>query len=142
MIGPQFAAIRAQLGPLLNGVVGYELYVPEPTVDFPFIKEFLSKYTTRAAQEKIDPLGFYLPPYAYAAMQVIEQSVKAVGSLDQARLAKHMHEATFDTAVGKIKFAKNGEWERTVSSMCSIAASRAPTWISGARLGALWCYGH
>ena len=80
MIGPQFAAVRAQLGPLLNGVVGYELYVPEPTVDFPFIKDFLGKYTTRAAQEKIDPLGFYLPPYAYAAMQVLEQSVKAVGS--------------------------------------------------------------
>ena len=112
MIGPQFAAVRAQLGPLLNGVVGYELYVPEPSIDFPLIKEFLNKYTTRATQEKIDPLGFYLPPYAYAAMQVLEQSVKAVGSLDQAKLAQHMHAATFDTAVGKIKFAKNGEWEK------------------------------
>lgn len=112
MIGPQFAAVRAQLGPLLNGVVGYELYVPEPSIDFPLITEFLNKYTTRATKEKIDPLGFYLPPYAYAAMQVLEQSVKAVGSLDQAKLAQHMHNATFDTAVGKIKFAKNGEWEK------------------------------
>jgi branched-chain amino acid transport system substrate-binding protein len=112
MIGPQFAAVRTQLGPLLNGVVGYELYVPEPSIDFPLITEFLNKYTTRATQEKIDPLGFYLPPYAYAAMQVLEQSVKAVGSLDQAKLAQHMHATTFDTAVGKIKFAKNGEWEK------------------------------
>ncbi|RKE70617.1 amino acid ABC transporter substrate-binding protein [Pseudorhodoplanes sinuspersici] len=112
MIGPQFAAVRAQLGPLLNGVVGYELYVPEPSIDFPLITEFLNKYTTRATQEKIDQLGFYLPPYAYAAMQVLEQSVKAVGSLDQAKLAQHMHSTTFDTAVGKIKFAKNGEWEK------------------------------
>lgn len=111
MIGPQFAAMRAQLGPLMNGLVGYELYVPEPTVDFPFIKQFLDKYKVRATQEKIDPLGFYLPPYAYAAMQVIEQAVKAVGGFDQAKLAKHMHEAVFDTAVGKIKFGKNGEWE-------------------------------
>ena len=112
MIGPQFAAVRAQLGPLLNGVVGYELYVPEPSIDFPMVKEFLNKYTMRATQEKLDPLGFYLPPYAYAAMQVLEQSVKAVGNLDQAKLAQYMHETTFDTAVGKIKFAKNGEWEK------------------------------
>jgi branched-chain amino acid transport system substrate-binding protein len=141
MIGPQFAAIRSQLGPLLNGVVGYELYVPEPTVDFPFIKEFLSKYTTRASQEKIDPLGFYLPPYAYAAMQVIEQSVKAVGSLDQAKLAKHMHEATFDTAVGKIKFARNGEWEKDrilYVQYRGIEGSDIDQWRKAGRAPVLW----
>jgi branched-chain amino acid transport system substrate-binding protein len=141
MIGPQFAAVRAQLGPLLNGIVGYELYVPEPSIDFPFIKDFLGKYTTRAAQEKIDPLGFYLPPYAYAAMQVIEQSVKAVGSLDQAKLAKHMHEATFDTAVGKIKFAKNGEWEKDrilYVQYRGIDGSGLDQWRQSGRAPVLW----
>jgi branched-chain amino acid transport system substrate-binding protein len=141
MIGPQFSAVRAQLGPLLNGVVGYELYAPEPSIDFPFIKEFLGKYTTRAAQEKIDPLGFYLPPYAYAAMQVIEQTVKAVGSLDQAKLAKHMHEATFDTAVGKIKFAKNGEWEKDrvlYVQYRGIEGSDLDQWRKAGRALVLW----
>jgi branched-chain amino acid transport system substrate-binding protein len=41
---------------------------------------------------------------------VLEQSVAATKSLDQAKLAAHMHKATFDTVVGKVKFGKNGEW--------------------------------
>ena len=28
MIGLQFAGIKAQLGPLLNGVIGYDIYLP------------------------------------------------------------------------------------------------------------------
>jgi len=43
-------------------------------------------------------------------MQVLEQSIKAVGGLDQAKLADYMHTYEFDTFVGKVRFAKNGEW--------------------------------
>jgi branched-chain amino acid transport system substrate-binding protein len=111
MIGPQFAALKTQLGPLLNGVIAYELYVPELAIEFPRLKDFLAKYQTRAAAEKIDQLGFYLPPYVYAAMQILEQAVSATGSLDQGKLAAFIHATAFDTAVGKVKFGKNGEWE-------------------------------
>src|SRR5258708_24394266 len=41
MVGPQFAALKTQLGPLLNGVVNYETYVPELTGRFPVIDAFL-----------------------------------------------------------------------------------------------------
>jgi branched-chain amino acid transport system substrate-binding protein len=41
---------------------------------------------------------------------VLGQSVAAVKSLDQGRIAAHMQKATFDTVVGKVKFGKNGEW--------------------------------
>jgi len=61
--------------------------------------------------EKVDPLGFYLPPHAYAAMQILEQAVIGVGRLDQGKLAAFVHARAFDTAVGKVKFGKNGEWE-------------------------------
>src|SRR3989337_2554979 len=44
MVGLQFAAIQKNLGPLLNGVINYDFWVPEPTLDFPGIKEFLAKY--------------------------------------------------------------------------------------------------
>ena len=74
-------------------------------------------------------------------MQVIEQSVKAVGSLDQARLAKHMHEATFDTAVGKIKFAKNGEWEKDrilYVQYRGIEGSDLDQWRKAGRALVLW----
>jgi len=93
LVGPQFAALKTQLGPLLNGVVNYEAYAPDVAGKFPFLEQFLTKYQGRAVKEGVDPLGFYLPPYAYAMMQVLEQAIKATGGLDQAK-----------------RFAKNGEW--------------------------------
>src|SRR5947199_3461759 len=110
LVGPQFAALKTQLGPLLNGVVNYEAYAPDVAGKFPFLEQFLSKYQGRAIKEGVDPLGFYLPPYAYAMMQVLEQAIKATGGLDQAKLADYMHAYEFDTFVGKVRFAKNGEW--------------------------------
>src|SRR5467141_4122584 len=109
-VGPQFAALKTQLGPLLNGVVNYEFYVPDLGSKFPFLDQFLTKYQARAVVEKVDPLGFYLPPYAYAMMQVLEQAITATKGLDQAKLAEYIHKNTFDTYVGKVGFAKNGEW--------------------------------
>ena len=38
MIGLQFAALKTQLGPLLNDIVCYELYAPEPSMKFPGIE--------------------------------------------------------------------------------------------------------
>src|SRR5438876_142809 len=110
LVGPQFAALKTQLGPLLNGLVNYEAYAPDVAGKFPFLEQFLAKYQGRAIKEGVDSLGFYLPPYAYAMMQVLEQAIKATGGLDQAKLADYMHSYEFDTYVGKVRFAKNGEW--------------------------------
>ncbi len=111
MIGLGFAAVKKQLGPLLNGVVGFELYVPEPTIKFPGVEAFLKKYQGRAEKEGVDPLGFYLPPYGYAMMEVLGTAIEKVGSLDQGKLADYMHKNTFKTVVGDITFADNGEWK-------------------------------
>jgi len=113
MVGLQFAAIQKNLGPLLNNIVNYDFWVPEPTLNFPGVKEFLARYQKAAKGKGVDPLGHYLPPYAYAYLQVLEQSVKATKGLDQGKLAAHMHKATFKTVVGDVKFAKNGEWAKS-----------------------------
>jgi len=110
LVGTQFAALKTQLGPLLNGMINYEAYAPDVGSKFPSLDQFLAKYQGRAIKEGVDPLGFYLPPYAYAMMQVLEQAIKATGGLDQAKLADYMHKFEFDTYVGKVRFAKNGEW--------------------------------
>jgi branched-chain amino acid transport system substrate-binding protein len=110
MIGLQYAALKTQLGPMLNGIVNYELYAPESTMAFPGIKEFLGRYQAKAAVAGIDPLGFYVPPYVYAAMQVLQQGIQSTGSFDQAKIAAHIHADEFDTVVGKIRFGANGEW--------------------------------
>lgn len=110
MIGPQIAAVQAQLGPILNNLVNWDVYSPEPTMRFPGVEAFLEKYRARAAAEQVDLLGNYLQPYAYAQMQVVEQALKRVGRVDQAALAADMHRSEFDTVVGKVKFSGLGEW--------------------------------
>jgi branched-chain amino acid transport system substrate-binding protein len=110
MIGLQFATMKQQLGPMLNNVVCYDLYVPEPTMKFPGIEQFLVKYRERATQAGVDPLGIYLPPFAYSEMQILETAVKAVGSTDDKKIADHIRANSFSTVVGDIKFGDRGEW--------------------------------
>jgi branched-chain amino acid transport system substrate-binding protein len=112
MIGLAFTPIKQQLGPLLNGIVAYDVYAPEPTMKFPGIDDFLKRYQARAAGQGVDPLGHYIPPYAYAEMQILAQAVNAVGSIDHAKIAAYIHATKFGTIVGDVQFADNGEWER------------------------------
>jgi branched-chain amino acid transport system substrate-binding protein len=56
MIGLQFTPIKAQLGPLLDGVVVNENYVPEPTMKFEGADDVLRRYQQRAANAGVDPL--------------------------------------------------------------------------------------
>jgi branched-chain amino acid transport system substrate-binding protein len=58
----------------------------------------------------VDPLGYYLPPFAYANLQVLGEAVDATKSLDQDKLADYLRQSTFKTIVGDIKFGANGEW--------------------------------
>ena len=110
MTGLQYGALKQQLGPSLNDIVAYDIYVPEPTMKFAGIEQFLIKYRERAAQAGVDPLGFYIPPFAYAEMQTLEAAVQAVGGLDDKALADYIRSHTFSTIVGDIKFGARGEW--------------------------------
>jgi branched-chain amino acid transport system substrate-binding protein len=110
MVGMQYASLIGQLSAKLDRVVNYHFFVPSPKMNFPGIEEFLTKYQAQAKEAGVDPLGFYQPPFAYAAMQVLEQAVKATGSLNDDKLADHIHKTAFNTIVGEIKFNALGEW--------------------------------
>jgi len=110
MVGLQYATLKTQLGELLNGIVNYDFYVPEPTVPFAGIGDFLKRYQEKAAGGDFDQLGFFVPPFAYANVQVLGQAVEAVGSLDQKKLGEYLKTHAFKTIVGEIKYAPNGEW--------------------------------
>jgi branched-chain amino acid transport system substrate-binding protein len=112
-VGLQFASIKMQLGPMLNNLLGYELYVPSPKLSFPGIKDFVKRYQDKAVSQGVDPLGYYVPPFVYAAMEVVGQAVQKTGSLDQGAIAKTIHGNSFDTIVGPIRFAANGEWDKS-----------------------------
>ncbi len=110
MVGMQYASLITQLSEKLNRVVNYHFFVPSQKMNFPGIEGFLEKYQSQAKTAGVDPLGFYQPPFAYAAMQVLEEAVKATGGLNDDKLAEHIHKTTFSTIVGDIKFNELGEW--------------------------------
>lgn len=112
MVGLQYGAMKTQLGAQLNNIVVHDFYVPEPTIHFPGIEEFLKRYQVKAAGGGMDPLGYFVPPFAYANLQILGQTVAAVGSLDHAKLGEHLRMQSFSTIVGEVKYAPNGEWAK------------------------------
>ena len=113
MVGLQFASIMTALGPKLNGIVNYDFWVPEPTLKFEGVEAFLEKYQAAAVGKGVDPLGFYLQPYAYAYLQVLGQAIAATDGMDHAAIGEYIRSNEFDTVVGKVSFAPNGEWAKT-----------------------------
>src|SRR5438045_3114547 len=111
LVGLQYASIKQQLGPQLNGIVNYDFWEPAKTLQFAGVLDFLKKYQAKAPSEGVDPLGYYLPPFAYANMQVVQQAVEGAKSLDQDKLAEWLRKNTLHTVVGDIEFGANGEWK-------------------------------
>jgi branched-chain amino acid transport system substrate-binding protein len=110
MVGLQATAIKTQLGPLLNGIVDFDFWLPVGPYATPEALDLLKRYQARSAAAGVDLLGFYLPPFAYSDMQVLQAAVEGVGGLDQQKLADYMRSHTFHTVAGDITFGPNGEW--------------------------------
>jgi branched-chain amino acid transport system substrate-binding protein len=117
MVGLQFAAVMTSLGSLLNGVVNYNTWLPEPSMYYDGTKAFFEAYTKRAIEAKVDPLGYYLAPFGYASGQLIEQAITATGSLDQKALAQYLRDHEHKTIVGPIAFSADGERKETATLM-------------------------
>src|SRR5215469_2979177 len=113
MVGPQNSAMKAQLGPLLNGFVNYDFWLPVPKMIFPGVEDLMKKYQARAAAEGVDPLGYYMAPQAYAQLQVLQQAIEATKSLDDQKLADYIRKSTFHTVLGDVKFGEGGEWAQS-----------------------------
>jgi len=113
MVGLQFGTVMENMGSLLNGVVNYNSWLPEKSMYFDGTKEFFEKYSKRAVEAKVDPLGYYLAPFGYASGQLIEGAINATKSLDQKGLAKYLRENTHKTIVGPIAFSADNERKET-----------------------------
>ena len=118
MVGLQATVFKTQLGPMLNGVVNFETWLPVKSMEFPGALELLKKYQERAKAAGTDPLGYYMPVWAYAYLQVLGDSIAATKSLNDDVLANYLHKTTFKTVVGDVKFNQDGEWsvERTLAA--------------------------
>jgi branched-chain amino acid transport system substrate-binding protein len=114
-IGLIITAVKMQLGPLTNGIVNNEAFLPVKSLDFPGLKEMLAKYQAIAAKQGIDPLGYGTPPFGYAAGQVLAQAVEATKGLDQDKIATYIHSHSFSTVIGELSFGPDGEWSKSRS---------------------------
>ncbi|MBV9824061.1 MAG: amino acid ABC transporter substrate-binding protein [Alphaproteobacteria bacterium] len=110
MVGLQTTAFKTQLGPLMNGIVNYDFWLPWAHFASEEAKSFLKTYQAKSPEQQIDQLGYYLPPFAFARMQVLQQAVEATKSLDSGQLADYLRTHSFDTVVGTVKFGPTGEW--------------------------------
>lgn len=110
MIGPQSASVKTELGPLLNGFINYEYWMPVQKMNFPGVADMLAKYQEKAKENNVDELGYYMVPLAYAQMQVLEQAIRATGDLNDEAISEHCRSNTFETVMGKISFGEGGEW--------------------------------
>lgn len=110
MVGLQSTAIKTQLGPLLNGWINYDYWLPFPKLTNPGVENLLKQYQARAQAEGVDPLGYYMAPWAYSQLQVLQQAVEATKSLDDKKIADYIRANSFSTVLGDVKFGANGEW--------------------------------
>ncbi len=141
LVGLQYASIKQQLGPMLNGIVNYDFWEPAKTLEFPGVEEFLKKYQAKAASEGVDPLGYYLPPFAYANLQVLQAAVEGTKSLDQDKLADWLRKNTIKTIVGDLAFGSNGEWKEArvlQVQFHDVQGSDLDQWKTDAKQTILW----
>ena len=95
----QSTAIKSQLGPLLNGFINYEFWLPVQKTQFPGVADLISRYQARGRQEGSIRWDIYMPPWAYAQLQVLQQAVEATKTLDDAKLGDYIRAHPFRTVV-------------------------------------------
>ena len=113
MVGLQNTSLKTKLGPLLNGVVNYDFWLPGAKMEFPGAKELFTKYQAQAASAGVDPLGYYMTTFAYAYLQIMAEAVTKTGGIDQQKIADYIRANTFHTVTGDVKFGAGGEWAQS-----------------------------
>jgi branched-chain amino acid transport system substrate-binding protein len=108
MVGLQYTPVMESLGSALNGILNYNTFVPG--IKYPGIDEFLARYSKRAIEARVDPLGLYLPPFEYAIGQMLEQAIAATRSLQDRVIADYLRANEMRTIVGPIRYGPDGEW--------------------------------
>jgi branched-chain amino acid transport system substrate-binding protein len=139
MIGLLATPLKTQLGPAMNNIVIMESFVPG--FDFPGLQDVLAKYRAKAAGQQIDPFGYGIAPFGYAAGQILAEAVNATKSLDHDKIAQYIHATAFSTVAGDIAFGKDGEWAkpRTVfSQFQDVQPGNVDQFRDGSRQPILW----
>jgi branched-chain amino acid transport system substrate-binding protein len=141
MIGLLVTPIKVQLGPMANGIIIGENFVPAQRFNFPGIADLLKRYQAKAAVLGIDPLGTNFVPFGYAAGQVLAKSIQETNTLDDNKRAEHIRSHSFQTVVGEVAFGDDGEWARSrmyFTQFQNVAANDLEQFRDGSKQVILW----
>jgi len=141
LIGQLVTPIKTNLGPIQNGIVITESFVPSPKLNFPGLDDLMKRYQAKAPQLKTDPIGYAFVPFGYTNGQILDQAITATKSLDHTVLAKYLHSHTFKTVVGDISFGKDGEWSKprvVVTQFQNVEPNNVQQFRSGTKQPILW----
>ena len=111
MVGLQATAIKTQLGPLLNGFVNYDFWLPMAKLEFPRrggVHEEVSGQGGAGRRRSARLL--HRRPGATPSCRCWQQAIEATKSLDDDKLADYIRAYTFKTLVGDVTFGAQGEW--------------------------------
>ena len=117
--GPPNPAWGSILGGLANHTLGTTHW--EPAVPYTGAKELAALYKEKFNEGIYDKVAL-----AWASLQVYEQAIKGVKSLDQEKIRDYIRTETFDLVVGPTRFADNGM--PTISTLLDVQ------WVDGKRI--------
>jgi len=141
MIGMLITPIRVQLGPIGNGLVISETFLPSPKLQFAGLGDLMKRYQAKAPELKTDPIGYAFVPMGYAAGQILAKAVMETKSLDHDKLAAYVRSNKFDTVVGTISFGKDGEWSQPrqfTTQLQNVAPNNLDQFRDGSKTPILW----
>ena len=80
MVGLQATAIKTQLGPMLNGFVNYDFWLPVPKMNFAGVADFMKKYQAKAPAEGVVSFAAASSPAALNEAFIVART-RAVGGI-------------------------------------------------------------
>jgi branched-chain amino acid transport system substrate-binding protein len=111
-VATAFPAYAGRFGAGAEGVLG----IGGVHADGDAFKEYAARHE-QVTGAKPD---YWASAMVYSSFQILEKSIEAVGSFDNAAIIKHVKENSFDTVIGPIKFDENnnnaafwtvGQWQ-------------------------------
>jgi branched-chain amino acid transport system substrate-binding protein len=98
-VGVAFPSYKGKFGAaMVEGVMGPGVW--NPNVPYPGAKEYFDRHVKQMKKEP----DRWASAFSYAGLQVLEQAIVKVGSLDREKIRDVLATGTFTTVVGPVKF--------------------------------------
>ena len=110
-VGAAYPSFRQQFGPNAEGVLGAGGWDPS----LPALKAYLARHVAVTGREP----DRWVSPVTYATLQILQQAIERVGTLDRVAILEEIKTRTFDTQMGPLRYQGNildhewhvGQWQ-------------------------------